>query len=413
MMSRKRSRKHLDHTLALLADPYRFIGRQADEAGADILETRLLLRSTTCVRGSEAAELFYNPDSFKRAGAMPAPVRKTLLGEGGVQGLDGEAHRHRKALFMSLMAPDRVRELGRIFSEDWLRMTASWRGRDEIILYDELHPIFTEAVCAWAAVPLPPEDLRRRTSELRALFDAAGARGPRHLWSRWARWRVDHWLTDIVEAVREGRHAPPAGTPAYMISWWRDHVGDLLPAKIAAVELANILRPTVATSVYIVFVAHALHAEPHASERAAADPEYRRAFVQEVRRFYPFFPAVAARASRNFTWCHWRFPKNRRVLLDLYGTNHHGLTWGDPEQFRPARFLEGDPGPYAFIPQGGGGHLTGHRCPGEWIVIELMERAVCLLSAMRYEVPEQDLEIDFHRLPALPKSGFRIIKEGA
>lgn len=37
-----------------------------------------------------------------------------------------------------------------------------------------------------------------------------------------------------------------------------------------------------------------------------------------------------------------------------------------------------------------------------------MERAVGLLADLNYRLPDQDLEIDFRRLPALPGSGFRM-----
>ncbi|NAW28273.1 cytochrome P450, partial [Salmonella sp. sc-h42] len=87
---------------ALLSDPYRRISRLFGPAGADAVETRLALKETTCLRGREAARVFYDETRISRAGAMPAPVRRTLLGEGGVQGLDGEAHRARKRVFMSL-----------------------------------------------------------------------------------------------------------------------------------------------------------------------------------------------------------------------------------------------------------------------------------------------------------------------
>ena len=40
--------------------------------------------------------------------------------------------------------------------------------------------------------------------------------------------------------------------------------------------------------------------------------------------------------------------------------------------------------------------------------MELMERAVGLLADLNYRLPDQDLEIDFRRLPALPGSGFRM-----
>lgn len=60
-------------------------------------------------------------------------------------------------------------------------------------------------------------------------------------------------------------------------------------------------------------------------------------------------------------------------------------------------------------PQGGGDHNNGHRCPGEWITIKLTERPARLLAtAVRYDVPEQDLGIDLSRMPAKPRSRFVI-----
>src|SRR3546814_8326911 len=94
-----------DSTFALLLDPYGFISKRCRRYGADLFQTRLLLRPTICMTGPEAAELFYRQDLFARRGATPGRIQKTLLGQGGVQGLDGEAHRHRKQIFMSLMTP--------------------------------------------------------------------------------------------------------------------------------------------------------------------------------------------------------------------------------------------------------------------------------------------------------------------
>src|SRR3546814_12288022 len=94
-----------------------------------------------------------------------------------------------------------------------------------------------------------------------------------------------------------------------------------------------------------------------------------------VRRFYPFFPAVAALVRREFEWRGYHFPSGRRVILDLYGTNHDARTWNASEAFRPERFREWDESPFNFIPQGGGDHNVNHRCPAEWITIRLMKQA--------------------------------------
>ena len=399
-----------DSTLALLTDPYELISKRCRRYGADLFETRLLLRPAICMTGPEAARLFYDPERFIRRGAMPGRIQKTLLGKGGVQSLDDAPHRHRKAMFMSMMAPERIAELAQAVREQWRAQARRWALMEKVVLYDELHELLTRAACWWAGVPLSEGEVGVRTRELTAMFDYAGSVGPKHWWSRLARKRGERWMADIIGQIRAGRLHPAEDTAAHVISWHRDLDGALLSPHVAAVELINMIRPTVATAVYITFVAHALHQYPECRRKlASGDDRYIELFVQEVRRFYPFFPSVAARVRRDFEWKGYRFPKGRRVILDLYGTNRDARTWEAPEDFRPERFGKWDGSPFNFIPQGGGDHDVNHRCPGEWIVIELMKVAADVLGRrLSYEVPAQDLSIDYARLPALPRSRFVI-----
>ena len=397
-----------DSAIAFRLDPYRFIQRRCWHHGTDVFEARLLFEKTLFMTGPEAAQLFYDPDRFIRSGAMPPVIQKTLLGRGGVQGLDGAAHRHRKGMLMALMAPDRIEALVEAAGAEWAAAAARWTKLDGVVLYDEAREVLTRAVCGWAGVPLAEEDVEDRTRMLSLLFDGAGAVGLRHLASRLARQRADRWAADVIEAVRAGRLHPPEQTAAHVIAWHRDLDGQLLSPHVAAVDLLNVLRPVVAVSVFVAFLGHALHTHPEVLDRAAAGEEgYDHLVVQEVRRFYPFFPAAAARVRRDFEWRGYPFPQGRRVLLDLYGTDHDGRTWEQPEAFRPARFEQWDGSAFDFIPQGGGDHYANHRCAGEWITIALMEQAVGFLArGVRYDVPDQDLHVDFRRLPALPESGF-------
>ncbi len=175
-------------------------------------------------------------------------------------------------------------------------------------------------------------------------------------------------------------------------------------------EVLNLLRPTVAVSVYLTFAALALHTHPEGRRRIAArEPGYVDRFAQEVRRFYPFFPLVMAQASTDFLWNDYPFPAGRKVALDLYGTNHDPRLWPQPERFDPERFDSRAPGPFDLIPQGGGDTNVTHRCPGEPVALALLQTGLEFLAArLQYEVPEQDLTIDYTRLPALPRSGFVI-----
>ena len=109
-------------------------------------------------------------------------------------------------------------------------------------------------------------------------------------------------------------------------------------------------------------------------------------FVQEVRRFYPFFPSVIALVKKDFTWKGFIFEEGTLTLLDLYGTNHDSKIWDSPEMFNPNRFAEWEESPFSFIPQGGGDYFMGHRCAGEWVTIEVMKVSLdYLANRMDYE----------------------------
>lgn len=402
--------RNLDSSLALLSDGYTFIQKRCRRLDADIFQTRLLLQKTICMRGAEAAEVFYDPNLFRRAGAAPGRMKKTLVGEGGVQGLDGEAHRRRKSMFMALMSPTEVERLGELTRSQLRAYAGKWSRVDEVVLFDEMMEVLCGAVCAWASVPLREAEVKRRTNDLAAMIDAPASVGLRYVRGRLGRRRAERWAGDLVERVRRGRLEVPEASALARVTHYRDVSGALLSTHDAAVELLNVLRPTVAVARYIVFAALALHQYPACRERLrSSDDSYLELFVQEVRRFYPFFPFAAARVRRTFTWRGYRFPKGTRVLLDLYGTNHDGRVWGQPNAFIPERFHQWDGSAYNFIPQGGGDHLLGHRCAGEWITISLMKVAVEFLTrSVSYTVPQQDLRIKLSRMPAIPERRFVI-----
>jgi fatty-acid peroxygenase len=396
----------LDHTLALMRDPYEFISRHCHSFGWDVFEMRLLLRRTLCMTGVDAARIFYDPVRFQRAGAAPLRLQESLLGVGGVQALDGAEHAHRKQMFLSMMSSERLQQLASIMTRTLRASAERWSTQDQVVLYDELHVVLTRSVCEWAGVPLPEPDLTTRSRQLSAMFDRAGAVGPPHWWSRHARNRAERWIAEIIDDIRAGKIDCATDLAAHRIASYRDSQGQPLDSRIAAVELLNILRPTVALSVYIVFLVHALHVHPeYKPQLEQQDDQLTQAFVQEVRRFYPFFPAVPAIVRESFEWKGMSFPEGTRVLLDLHGVNHDPRVWKEPKLFMPERFLNWQESAYTFIPQGGGDHLRNHRCAGEWLTIALMKAALeFFVTGVSYTLPEQDLEIDRTRLPALPRS---------
>ena len=56
-----------------------------------------------------------------------------------------------------------------------------------------------------------------------------------------------------------------------------------------------------AIAIYINFTALAIHHHPEERRKLkVANNQYAQMFVQEVRRYYPFFPLVAAKVKNEF-----------------------------------------------------------------------------------------------------------------
>jgi fatty-acid peroxygenase len=396
-----------DSTLSLLREGYRFVPRRCEQIGADAFSTRIMLQQALCVRGEDAARMFYQPGRFTRRHALPATSMALLQDFGSVMALDGEQHRKRKAMFMSLYGPLERQRLVGLVAAQFRAHFARWPALAKVEVHKAAQEVLCHATCQWAGVPVGVDEVRQRTAEFAAMIDAAGSAGPRNWRALLVRNRTEHWARALIDAVRAGQIQPAYDSPLNVIARHRDADGALISRKDAAVELINILRPTVAVARYIAFALLALHQHPEYRVRAAsADDAWLTMFAQEVRRFYPFIPVMGGRAQHDFEWHGMQVEKGTWVLLDLYGTDHHPDIWGDPEVFRPERFERWQSSGFDLIAQGGGDHYSGHRCPGEFITMDIVKAAVKLFAAeIDYEVPPQDLSIDLGRVPTLPASG--------
>lgn len=187
-----------DDTLAVAYDGYQFVSKRCEKLGTDLFQTRLLLKKTICMKGKEAAEIFYDTDRFERKDVAPNFIKSTLFDHGGVQGMDGEAHRHRKKMFMDLMGEDSVQQLGDLAEDQWRIYANKWKQMNRIVLFYEVQQLIYKAVCLWTGIPLYNSEIRQRTNDLSAMIDGAGSMGPRHWKGRLARNRIEKWIGNLV-----------------------------------------------------------------------------------------------------------------------------------------------------------------------------------------------------------------------
>ena len=380
---------------------YDALGRERDaHGGGDVFACRLLGRRAVVVRGADGARAFYDEDVVERHGAVPAPLAGLLFGHGAVHGLDGEAHRERKRIFLGVLTPDAVADIAQRVRADLERRAGAWRGRD-VALFDELAEAYGTAMVAWAGIDCPPAEARGMARRMAAIVDGFGG-APAAYPKAWvARLRGNRWARRLVQDVRAGRRSAAPGTAVARLA------ASDLPATVAGVELLNLVRPTVAVAWPATFAALALAQHPEWRERLRHDADQRVAFVHEVRRVYPFAPALAGRARRSAEVGGELLGRGERLVLDIVGTNLDPAAWPDPEAFRPERFARREPDPFAFVPQGGGDPRTGHRCPGEPLTVRLMAETVGVLAAVGYDVfssPAYDRE----RIPTRPADGLVI-----
>lgn len=403
----------IDSTLSLLANGYAWAPdlRRAHD-GAPVVHTRLMGRPTALLHGPEAVAFFYDEDHVQRHGAVPAPVLDTLFGRGAVHTLDGAQHRGRKQLLVSLlMSPQGIGGLTARVESGWREAVTGWEGR-EVVLFDEVATLLAGAICDWAGMPVLNGAAREIAEDCVAMVDGFATAGPRHLRARRARHRQEQALMAAVTRLRARDPHLVRGTVLETVALHREPDGTLLDPHTAAVELLNIIRPTVAIAWFVTFAAHALHRHPGERDKLRTDdPAHARAFAHEVRRFYPFVPFVGGVAARDLTYAGEHLPAGTLLLLDVYGQHHDPALWAGPYHFAPARFLGHEPGPGVLIPQGGGDPRTGHRCPGEDITLALLATVSSALAHRDFAVPQQDLSIPLSRIPTRPRSGFVIALE--
>ena len=402
-----------------LDEGYLLLSELRKEANAPVVKARLLNKEVIAIYGKEAAKKFYDPRNFKREGAMPKIVLKTLFGENGVQTLDGQAHEHRKTIFMDLMTPKRMEEYHRILDKNLTQKLDRQQGQFE--LFDLAKDVLFRSICEWAGIDLS-QLTKKEVDQLAeyqiSMISSAVTNPATHIKGIDNRKKSEKWAQSLIENARIN---PVAGKDDVALSAFAkatDDHGELLPIDVAAVELLNVIRPTVALTVWIALMGHALFSRPDIYQRLHAEfDQLQDSFIQEMRRYYPFFPMLPAFAIQDVEVDGYLIPKDSWVVLDLYGTNHDDRMIETPEVFRISRYLGKEKHisydeEYEMIAQGGGEFKTMHRCAGEWITLHTLRVfSDQLVNKYQFSIPEQDWSIPMNQFPTYPKSKPLLIKK--
>lgn len=389
----------------LFRDGYRALRDERHRRdGADVFVSHLLGRRAVVVRGEDGARFFYDDDVVARAGAIPPPLGWLLFGRGAVHTLDGPAHRERKAMFLDLLTAERSEPLVtavRARLEE--RMPAWGRG---VAVFDELVEVYGGAVLSWAGIRIDDADAARTSRDLAAMVDGFGFAGTAYLRGWRSRLLLERWARRLVRTTRDGTLLVRRDRPLAIIAGHEE-----LDDRTAAVELINVLRPTVAVAWPATMAIADLLVRP--DREALVNGPNLRAYVHECRRLQPFAPVLAGRIRHSTDVRGVEVREGDLIILDVIGTHTDPRTWSvgsvgtlegehtSASTFDPRHFAGGEPSPYAFVPQGGGDPATGHRCPGEPLTVRLLETT--LREVVRHDLrPLTTGTLDLSRIPTLP-----------
>ena len=144
------------------------------------------------------------------------------------------------------------------------------------------------------------------------------------------------------------------------------------------------------TAVSLAWAMHDLHHHPaslaQATREAQSAPDdplewgklpFIKACWQESLRRSPIVPDIMRVARRDVEIAGWEAAPGDMMCVSIWGVHHHPEHYKDPHLYRPERFLEAAPSPWAFLPFGGG----HRRCIGA--AFASMELSIVLTAWLR------------------------------
>jgi cytochrome P450 len=299
---------------------------------------------------------------------------------------DGDEHRRRRRLVQPAFAVKRVdAQLGLVVSE-LDRALDTWRPGRHLDAHVELRSAVRRIVVRGlfgAELGGLADDIGERLEPaLRYVSRNPMARFDRDLrWNGFGRAKAAAAAVDELILTEVGRRraqgvdavANPDTLSALLAA--ADEV-DGTERPLDDQELCDQIRSLVAagydtTSAAAAWVVHALGAHPEVLARVRAQVQAAigdrpptvddlRAMplvdgvVREVLRLWPPGVVSGRTAIADFEVLGHRIPGGSTVLFSPYITHRLPEVWGDPEVFRPERWVDGEPVPYSFVPFGGG-----------------------------------------------------------
>ncbi len=354
-----------------------------------------------------------------------------FLGTHSLLLLKGETHRRERKLLMPPFHGERMRAYGAIMAEVARDTFAALKPGQEFRALDiGLHVSLEVIVRAVFGV----EEREQVAEHVRALEDTLAATSPMFMlgkafqraffglgpWPKYVRnsARVDKLLFEQIERVRP--HASERDDILSLMVVARYEDGEPMSAEHIRDELRTLLiAGHETTAITLAWALEQIHRHPEVHERLIAeldaagdDPSelaklpYLVGIVDETLRVRPVVEMVARKLRRPWTFAGYELPVGATIAPAISLVHMREDLYPEPARFKPERMLERKPGPFEYMPFGGG----NRRCIGS--AMSHYESCVVLGTALRHWKLElcEPTPVDFTRRPFSvgPKTGIRM-----
>ena len=210
--------------------------------------------------------------------------------------------------------------------------------------------------------------------------------GPgRTVWRRFLRHRseVDTLIHGLIDERRHAGGAADRDALAVLLAARTPEGAPMTRAQLRDNVMSLILAGHETTASQLAWAFQLLAHNPAVQRRLIEEIDgddgdaYMTATIQEVLRHRPVFLFTIPRAVvQPIEIGGWTYEPPAHLLGCIYLLHHDPAVYPEPDEFRPERFLEGQPSPHAYLPWGGG----RRRCPGSHLA--LLEMSTVLRTVL-------------------------------
>lgn len=323
-------------------------------------------QAVVLARPEHIREVFAGPADTFHAGEGNA-ILGPIMGEHSVLLLDEDAHRRARKQVMSAFHGGTTRSWAEVIEQLAAEDVAAWPVGRPFAVHGRMNDISLEVILR-VVFGLTDGD---RLTELRPMLKQLVRIGPTIFigwmypvldrvgpWRRFARLkqRVDELL---YAEIAERRTVADLGARTDVLSRLLSAASEQSDEELRDHLITLLLAGHETTASTLAWTLHDLSRKPEllARVRHAADEgdeNYLEAVVKEAMRLRPVIRNVARRLARPVTVAGYELPAGVVVFPSIHLVQHSEDVWADAAEFRPERFLDGNPPPATWIPFGGG-----------------------------------------------------------